>query len=250
MIKLPDIRRPKNYLRGRVNAEYVRKLEQDAREAMTTKDDAKTLHTSKWPFPNITVRRVEIAPKKESGTTEIFYEVVDGVNRREAAQALFPKGEFSMPCTVKTYATDAEAFADQIKLNNDARGLYLDRDARNKGIILLRDEYEMPVRKIAALTGVSHASVVRIKQRKQGKGYTRAAMARPGKRKKGSTRKTARRKSAVWTIKTIVRQCEILSRDFDEHQPEIQEAMKKAGERALTHKVGRPFAEFVKDLAE
>lgn len=251
VIKLTDLRRPKNYLRGRVNAEYVRKLEADAREAMTTAEDRKTLHASKWPFPPLVVQKVEQAAKKEGETALIYYEIIDGVNRNEAAKSLYPKGDFGVPCIVKTYPTPAEAFADQIKLNNDARGLYLDRDARNKGIILLRDEYKLPVRRIAQLTGVSHASVLRIKKGTQGKGYTRAAMARPGKRKgKGKGRATARRKPPAWTVKTIIRQCEILSRDYDDHQPEIQEAIKKAGDRALTHKVGRPFAEFVRNLSE
>jgi len=250
VIKLTDLRRPKNYLRGRVNADYVRKLEQDAREVMADQDSPKTLRASRWPFPALVVRKVEVAAKKEGQPAEVYFEIIDGVNRNEAAKALYPKGDFSVPCIVKTYGSEGEAFADQIKLNNDPRGLILDRDARNRGIILLRDEFKLPVRRIAALTGVSHASVIRIKQRKQGKGYTRAAMARPGKRRKGGKARTVRRKTATWQVKTLVRQCEMLSRDFDEHQPEIAEALKKAGDRGLSSKVGRPFAAFINDLAE
>ena len=249
-ININDLRRPKNYLRGSVNATYVRKLEGDAREAMTTKEDRTTLHHSRWPFPMITVRRVEQAGKKETDKPTIFYEIIDGVNRVEAARGLFPKGDFALVCNVKTYANDAEAFADQIRLNNDNRGLYLDRDARDRGVILLRDTYHMPVRKIAVLCGMSHASVVRIKKGTQRRAKSNkrslAAKARhAGKRQQ----RTIKRKSTAptWSAKLFIRECESLSRTFEDHQPEITEAMKKAGDRAW--KVGRPFAEFIKSLA-
>lgn len=253
MINLADLRRPKNYLRGRVNAEYVRQKESEAREVMTTADDRKTLHAARWPFPALVVRRVEEAAAKEGGKPTVFFEIIDGVNRREVAQSLYPKGDFALPCIVKTYASDAEAFADQIKLNNDNRGLYLDRTARNNGIIMLRDTYKMPVRRIATLTGVSHASVVRIKKGKQGTGETgrravaarkRHAAARQGRK---VTRKRATSKAPTWSAKMFIRQCEQLSREFEDHQPDIAETVKKAGDRS--YKVGRPFASFITSLA-
>lgn len=249
-ISINDLRRPKNYLRGTVNAAYVRKLEADAREAMTTADDRKTLHPSKWPFPHIIVQRVEEAAKKEGQPSTVHYEVIDGNNRLECAKGLFPKGDFSMEAEVRAYASPAEAFADQLKLNNDARGLYLDREARNRGIIVLRDEYKMPVRRIATLTGVSHASVVRIKKGQQGKGETgaraKAARARhAGKRQKATRRKKV--KVSAWSAKQFVRQCAQLSSEFDDHQPEVMEMIKRAGDRSWN--IGRPFAKMLTDLA-
>lgn len=248
-IHLNDLRRPKNYLRGTVNAVYVRKLEGDAREAMTTKEDRKTLIHSRWPFPVITVRKVE-ERKKETDTPTVYYEIIDGVNRVECARGLFPKGDFALVCNVKSYQTDADAFADQIKLNNDNRGLYLDRDARDRGVILLRDTYHMPVRKIAALCGMSHASVVRIKKGTQRRAKSNkrslAAKARhAGKRQKAKV--THKAKAPTWSAKLFIRECESMSRTFEDHQPEITETLKKAGDRAW--KVGRPFAEFVEGLA-
>lgn len=246
-INLNDLRRPKNYLRGRVSPEYVRKLEQDAREAMTTADDRKTLHTAKWPFPHIIVRRVEVAAKKEGQPAEVHYEVIDGNNRLECAKGLFPKGDFALDAEVRSYANDAEAFADQLKLNNDKRGLYLDRDSRNRGIITLRDEFKMPVRRIAALTGVSHASVVRIKKGTQGKGETgaRAKAARARHAKKAT--RTKKVKVAAWSAKQFIKQCAQLSRVFDDHQPEVVEMVKRAGDRSWN--IGRPFAKLLTDLA-
>lgn len=248
-INLNDLRRPKNYLRGTVNAVYVRKLEGDAREAMTTKDDKKTLIHSHWPFPIITVRKVE-ERKKETDKPTVFYEIIDGVNRVECARGLFPKGDFALVCHVKSYATDADAFADQIKLNNDNRGLYLDRDARDRGVILLRDTYHMSVRKIAVLCNMSHASVVRIKKGTQRRAKSNkrslAAKARhAGKRQKAKVMKKST--APTWSPKLFIRECEQMSRTYDDHQPEIAEMIKKAGDRAW--KVGQPFATFVESLA-
>lgn len=250
MINLADIRRPAagKYIRGTVNATYVRKLEGDAREAMTTKENPKELVHSRWPFPAITVRRVEQAGKKETDKPTVFYEIVDGVNRVECARGLFPKNDFSLLCNVKSYASEMEAFADQIKLNNDNRGLYLDRDARDRGVIMLRDE-GMPVRRIAALCGMSHASVVRIKKgtQRRAKSNKRSAAAKQRHAGKRAARKVTRSSAPSWSPKVFVRECENLNAVFNDHQPEIAEMIKKAGDRAW--KIGRPFADFIKSLA-
>lgn len=250
-IALTLLRTPKMYLRKRVRPDYVQKLVADAREVM--QDGGKgPLRAAMWPFPPIVVREVEEAPKKEGDKPLIVYEVIDGNNRTEAARTLYEGklGDFSVPARI-VKLTDAEAFAEQIKLNL-ANGMYLDRGLRDGGIRTLVKDMKMSTREVARRTGVSYSSVSRIANAKQGKGYASESMKRKGPRGKGRRKGDRAARAAAktaWTVVYHIRQCEALSRDFEEHQPEIEEAMKKLRAKGREFRVGRPFAEFVKGLA-
>jgi len=243
-VALTLLRTPEMYLRKRVRPEYVAKLVADAREVM--QDGGKgPLKASMWPFPPLVVREKEAAGKEGEKPTTV-YEVIDGNNRTQAARTLYEGklGDFSMPVRI-VKLNDAEAYAEQIKLNL-ANGMFLDRTLRDAGIRTLVKDMKMSVREVAKRTGVHYSTVSRIAEKRP----DRPAKKWGGKRTKGKRSKAAKAAAkTAWSVVYHVRQCETLSRDFEEHQVDIEEGVKKLKSKGKEFRVSRAFAEFIKGIS-
>lgn len=182
LIETARIQVPPMYVRGQnTDPKNLAKLQNVVAEAFEGVADA----DKGWPFRDpLIVRQI---PKTPEGAE---FQIVDGVHRFTVAVS---NGWAKVPCVVKTYANEGEAFMDQLRLNM-AHGLSISKEHRDAAIMMLVNVYKKPLADVVAVLGgaLSVSSVSRIAAGTQRVGETGArAAAQTGKvgRKKGKKKK-------------------------------------------------------------
>jgi len=134
---------PKVYVRKKRNLAYVEELRDKAKDA------------GKWPFPPIEVSGLYKAVKGKK------YQIVDGVHRTLAAQLLKIK---AIPAVSITLPEEPGQLFWRQFTSNESHGLRVDRDHRDRAILLLLSKrFKLNQVQVAAMTGLTQSSISKIK---------------------------------------------------------------------------------------
>jgi len=176
-LSLNKIKPPTFYIRGDVKEDHVKDLI----------DVVRNNPAKEWPFDDPLIVRPLDTPEPckrtmsgESGKVE--YELIAGMSRSLALVACKRKNGL---CEVRNFKTDADALLAQYEAD-DHPGLKLDRDARGRFIVEMRDTHKLTLRQIGEKIGLDESSVSRILRGLQAHGKTgqRAGQKKKPKKKK------------------------------------------------------------------